>query len=67
MLIRNQLHKHPEQEHELQTNISLLNTLSSTILEPKIVRIAVKSLEWIEAMREELRLLQKNNTWILVP
>ena len=35
--------------------------------EPKIVKDALEDDNWYKAMEEEIKLIEKNNTWSLVP
>ena len=38
-----------------------------SIVEPKNFTEAIKSVEWVKAMNEELYQIEKNETWELVP
>ncbi|KAF7838980.1 Retrovirus-related Pol polyprotein from transposon RE1 [Senna tora] len=42
-------------------------TLLSQVTVPKNIAVALQTPHWKEAMEEEFRALQRNNTWILVP
>lgn len=47
-------------------NMALAATCTP-IPEPKTIKTALKHLEWLHAMHEELTALHANNTWVLVP
>ena len=48
-------------------NILRSNTCFLSINEPKIVRDALEDDDWNKAMEEEIRKIEKNKTWSLVP
>ena len=44
----------------------IYNKCNVAVLEPADYEEAAKDLKWIEAMKEELRMIEKNQTWALV-
>ena len=57
--------RHPANLGILGTSVLLSTLLAST--EPKGLKSAAKNLAWVAAMDKEIRALQQNDTWTLVP
>ncbi|GLU15589.1 hypothetical protein SLE2022_320660 [Rubroshorea leprosula] len=59
--------KFPKYTHFMITNNSSLNSVGLDIQEPETIKKALQLPQWVNAMKEELATLHRNNTWTLVP
>ena len=49
------------------TRSNLKDTCLHDGFEPRSVKVALENESWIEAMNEEIKQIEKNKTWTLVP